>query len=330
MTATSDPLNDDSLEDANSQYDRSRLPLMMVLALAGVLFISCIVGGPIVMFVLYSRESARRTQCEANLKELAFNMDTYYGVHGSFPAGWDVAANEDPPQPSWGWPAKVLTVTNAIYPKADALDETLSNVLQQNDQRMELLQEVISGYLCPADEVYTYEGENHPDRRWVHDEQPVPFGLTTYIGNVGHLHDVAGAQPNTGIFFGNSHITIEQITDGQAYTILVGERDLTRCRAGSWPGVPNPMSHDGGPSIWSVVAGARPKINAPPWNSDIECGEGFSSFHPDGVNVLMVDGSVKFLTSDIESNWNADPHSPEQGVLQRMMIRNYGDNEPGQ
>lgn len=330
MIDASDSHVEESLDQANAQFDRSRTPWVIAFVLGIALLLSCVIGGPLVMFLLYSRDNARRTQCEFNLKDLAFNMDAYYGVHGSFPSGWDVATDEDPPQPGWGWPAKVLTVTDSIYPTADALEETLGGVLVQNDQRLELIEAVMSQYLCPADDIYAFEGENHPDRRWVHNDKPVAFGLSTYVGNVGNLHDVAGVKPNTGIFFGNSHITIDQVTDGQSFTVMVGERDLTKCRAGSWPGVPNPMSHDGGPSIWSVVAGAKPNINAPPWDSDTECGEGFSSFHPGGVNVLMVDGSVKFLSDNIDSHWTADPQSAEMGVLQRMMIRDDGQPVPGE
>ena len=328
MPDATDNRHEESIDDANRRFDRTRTPWVIAAVAAAVLLLSCLVGGPLATFLLHSRESARRTQCMANLKQIAFTTEAYYGVEGAFPPGWKVAEDEDPPLPAWGWPAELMPVMDAKYPEADTLEQTLGSVMLSDDPRVDLLQAAKSQFFCPADDVFAFDGLNHPDRRWEHDGDQYPLGLTTYVGNVGHLHDIAGSQPNTGIFFGNSRITIEQITDGQAYTILMGERDLTNCRAGSWPGVPNPMSHDGGPSIWNVVAGAKPDINAPPWDGDTKCGEGFSSFHADGVNVLMVDGSVQFLTNSIDSHWVADAHSKEQGVLQRMMIRDDGQAVP--
>ena len=44
-------------------------------------------------------------------------------------------------------------------------------------------------------------------------------------------------------------------------------------------------------------------VNAPQWKKGItvpNCGSGFASEHPDGSNFLMCDGSVQFITDQIE------------------------------
>jgi len=262
-----------------------------------------------------------------HLREIGVQIEDYYELHNAFPPGWETPSDQDPSLPTWGWPSKLVSMTGVTYPKPEDLKQPFDQVLVADDQRMEFVQTYFQDYLCPSDDGLAYDGENHPDRRWVHDGNQVPFGLSMYVGNAGHRHDAVGNEPNTGIFYGNSAVTLADVTDGVSHTIMVGERDLTRCRAGSWPGVPDPMKHDGGPSIWNVVAGAKPKINAPPWDGDTLCGEGFSSLHPGGANVLLVDGSVPFLATDTDTQWQAEPIAGQIGVLQQMMIRNDGEKD---
>lgn len=317
--------SDRSLADENDQRDRSRTPLIIGGVLFFALLIGCVIFGPIASAILQARESARRTTCMQHMREIGVQIEDYYEVHNAFPPGWEVPMDEAPSLPTWGWPSKLISMTGVTYPTPEDLQQPLADVLIANDQRMEFVQTYFQGYLCPSDEALAYDGENHPDRRWIHDGKPIPFGLSMYVGNAGHRHDAAGSEPNTGIFYGNSAVTLADVTDGISHTIMLGERDLTSCRAGSWPGVPDPMKHDGGPSIWNVVAGAKPKINAPPWDGDTLCGEGFSSMHPGGANVLLVDGSVQFLTTDTDTNWQPELDAGPIGVLQQMMIRNDGE-----
>ncbi|MEW4563897.1 DUF1559 domain-containing protein [Bremerella sp. JC770] len=291
------------------------------------LLVGCVVFGPLASVLLQVRENSRRAICMDHLREIGVQIEDYYEVHNAFPPGWEMPANEDPALPTWGWPSKLVSMTGVTYPTPEDLKQPLDQVLVADDQRMEFVQTYFQGYLCPSDNGLAYDGENHPDRRWVHDGNPVPFGLSMYVGNAGHRHDAVGSEPNTGIFYGNSAVTLADVTDGVSHTIMVGERDLTHCRAGSWPGVPDPMKHDGGPSIWNVVAGAKPKINAPPWDGDTLCGEGFSSLHPGGANVLLVDGSVPFLATDTDTQWQAEPAAGQIGVLQQMMMRNDGQTD---
>lgn len=317
--------SDRSLAETNDQHDRSRTPLIVGGVLFLALLVSCVLFGPIASALLQARENSRRAICMDHLREIGVQIEDYYEIHHAFPPGWEMPAEEDPSLPTWGWPSKLISLTDVTYPTPDDLQQPLAEVLIADDPRIEFVQTYFQGYLCPSDDGLAYDGENHPDRRWTHDGNRVPFGLTMYVGNAGHRHDAVGSQPNTGIFYGNSAVTLADVTDGMSHTIMTGERDLTNCRAGSWPGVPDPMKHDGGPSIWNVVAGAKPKINAPPWDGDTLCGEGFSSLHPGGANVLLVDGSVPFLTTDTDSQWQPEPIAGKIGVLQQMMIRNDGE-----
>ncbi len=314
-----------SSSEVAEDHEPNRIPWIVAGMVLVGLFAACVVLGPLSSLILQKREAARRTACMNNLREIGMQIEDYYEIHNAFPPGWEINKGDDPSLPAWGWPSKLISLTDVTYPTPEDLQQPLSEVLIADDQRMEFLQVYFEGYLCPSDNALAFTGENHPDRRWIHDDVMVPYGLSMYLGNAGHRHDAVGSQPNTGIFFGNSAVTLGDITDGISHTIMVGERDLTQCRAGSWPGVPDPMTHDGGPSIWSVVAGAKPKINAPPWDGDTLCGEGYSSLHPGGANVLLVDGSVQFLSTDTDSAWVEDPAAGTVGVLQQMMIRNEGN-----
>ena len=307
---------------ADNRNDRSRMIGTLAVVVFGLLLVACIVGGPVAIFLLRARDSARRTTCMEHLRSIGVQMDEYYQAHERFPPGWTVDKDAEA-SPAWGWSAHLVSMTDAAYPTEGDLQQPLVSVLTAEDQRLELLQSTFEQYICPADDAYAFDGANHPDRRWTNKGKKVPFGLGMYVGNAGHKVDAVGTEPNTGILFGNSEITLDHIHDGISYTVMIGERDLTRCRAGSWPGVPDPMLHDGGPSIWNVAANAKPKINAPAWDGDTLCGEGYSSFHPGGVNMLMVDGSVKFFADNTDSHWNAEGKG-ELGVLQQLMIRDDG------
>jgi prepilin-type N-terminal cleavage/methylation domain-containing protein/prepilin-type processing-associated H-X9-DG protein len=109
---------------------------------------------------------------------------------------------------------------------------------------------------------------------------------------------------NTGVFYGNSNIGIRQITDGTSKTFMIGERNKF-CLAATWIGVRNPLDGaDSWSSVWAMghVAGAHGKINYPCSGGHNTCTEGFSSNHPGGAYFAFCDGSVHFISEDI--NWD--------------------------
>jgi prepilin-type processing-associated H-X9-DG protein len=99
----------------------------------------------------------------------------------------------------------------------------------------------------------------------------------------------------------NSH-RMAEISDGTANTLLVGERDHFGERGAVWPGRRRSTASVGFRSVWRInLVGFANLRNNPndTWNG---CRRyALSSEHPGGVNVVMCDGSVQFLSETIEA-----------------------------
>jgi prepilin-type N-terminal cleavage/methylation domain-containing protein/prepilin-type processing-associated H-X9-DG protein len=315
--------------------------LLVVIAIIGVLV------GLLLPAIKAAREAARRASCQNNFRQIGIACHGYHDAFGSFPSGYmhfGVALQRSAEE--WGWTALALPYleqSNLHGQLGVTKGRFFTQLSSSGAQVVPAARTVLKILICPSDSGHQ-AGLVHNDRHFsdgtgfLSSGQAAPFwpGSSNYIGVAGHC-DVFSDVPNTGIFFGNSRIALNDIRDGSSNTVMVGERETFRCRGGAWVGVRTAVINAGGTRGVAVVIGhSRPKMNqdivAIPWDTGrTGCGEGFSSLHPGGAQFLFADSSVRFIAQTISHNWSTDGSDPNgslddpklsnNGIYQRLMSR---------
>lgn len=155
---------------------------------------------------------------------------------------------------------------------------------------------------------------------------PVPLRVakSNYVGSHGNLWQAERSHWNdrhfhgNGIFGRNSAIKLSMIVDGSSNTLAIGERSM-RNYAAVWVGG-NSWQGCGFADNQMVLGTASHPINQAPIRINIDCdGRGaanFSSFHGGGANFVFADGSIHFLSENIDSRYG--------GVFHNLAQRNDG------
>ena len=266
--------------------------------------------------VQQARESARRSQCKNNLKQIGLAMHNYHDVFGMFPplfvrptdqkSEYDIAmpnhvATVDTSQtnaentPAWGWGAMLLPY----------LDETaLYNQGQIGEgsfvvDHQETYQTILTQFMCPSDDGEPLDCNSHWNNRTKGGKEAAK---SNYVAANDHENITAGLSA-TGVFWDNSNCMIRDIFDGTSNTILVGERRYQaqndtvnpNASAGTWAG---PLcgwhGYDWG---YDVAGTGRVPING---GDGWDYPRGFSSPHEGGAQFLLADGSVRFISENID------------------------------
>lgn len=275
--------------------------------------------------VQQAREAARRTQCKNNLKQLGLAFHNYLDVHGLFPAAsyLDKAPGGNI-NSQWGWSVMILPEleqTN-LFETLSIGPLTFENVAN-DPARLKLLKTVLQVYICPSDGNVV----NNRDRPFVNKTtgglcngmilQVTPPDATV---DGRELHYLAknnymacnGNRDNDGIFDSgnNRRIGISDIHDGLSNTIILGERCTPRHFAGVWAG--QELTCDGLTNVWCLAGKTEYQMNTGKHSRDPNDTQAtdqprlaFGSEHTGGAQFLLGDGSVRFLSENIQ--WNDDP-----------------------
>ncbi len=273
------------------------IELLVVIAIIGLLIALLLPA------VQAAREAARRAQCVNNLKQLGLALHNYDGTHRAFPPGYvsNFTAAGDDIGPGWGWAAMLLPQFEQ-GPLFNAVNFNLNIEAPANSTgRMPN----ISIFLCPSDTVRPSWWALKRTLTGAPTERICQVAPSNYVGMYGTSEPGVNGD---GSFFRNSFISLRDITDGTAQTIVIGERSH-RLGYATWVGsvtdavlYPEENTGVGRPRVEHASgmvlghAGERKGPGDP--HGDVN--QFYSRHSGGGVNFLFADGHVTFLKSTMD------------------------------
>ena len=272
------------------------IELLVVIAIIAVLIALLLPA------VQQAREAARRSQCKNNLKQMGLALQNYHEVFGLFPMGCGGAINLSVP---------------ALYPVNFGFQFPLYPYLEQGPLYSTISSAIfVSGMvpwsatncgtivpsmMCPSD-------PNAPKTAFFSMTQP---GFTTnYVGNFGNQYFDAAPTNAKGLLYFQSKTSMRTVTDGSSNTLALGEI-LLGIDTGAWDlrgkifdveqgnvffnTVSPPNTTVGDLSRYCVAGVLTPCQPLGTTNQQ----QSLRSRHTGGVHVALADGSVRFLSDNI-------------------------------
>ena len=309
--------------------DRKGFTLIELLVVIAIIAILIALLVPAVQKV---RESANRTQCQNNLRQLVLGMHNCHDVNKHFPSGgwgwfWvgEPGRGSGKSQPG-GWVYSVLPYVEQNNLFNMGLGLTGAAYTQAGLQRSAT---PVPLFVCPSRRIsqqYPLNGTTGlPYLNW--PGQVVKFaGRTDYGACGGNRSNSAeffagppdyasgdsdswwsgnaggASDPNrfNGIIFTRSTMRIADITRGTSNTIILGEKYIPRDRytTGTDPG-DNECMYTGFNNDVCRSTFDPPLQDVPSTQLPARHTFRFGSAHATGLNIVLADGSVRFLTYSV-------------------------------
>jgi prepilin-type N-terminal cleavage/methylation domain-containing protein/prepilin-type processing-associated H-X9-DG protein len=298
-----------------------------------VISILAILIGLLLPAVQSAREAARRAQCGNNLRQIGLALHGYHDGFGCLPPGriksYDPRYDGDNPPCSSTIVDKGLFISILPFVEQDpvynAINQSLTILGVENST---IHRVVVSSYTCPSDPASFDPIALDPGQLVQYGVggpgSPPLMALTSYSGIMGDYPVTAFALPSNGCavngqvisqadgaFNDLSPIHFGLFADGLSNTAVLAEHAATPI-LGLNAVVPATSTL----RCWYVTGnwGDTLVTSFYPINADTKVAAGAidaqvysaSSMHPGGLNLLMGDGSVRFLKDSVQS-WPFDP-----------------------
>jgi prepilin-type N-terminal cleavage/methylation domain-containing protein/prepilin-type processing-associated H-X9-DG protein len=286
------------------------IELLVVIAIIAVLI------GLLLPAVQKVREAANRSKCTNNLKQIGLGLHNYHDVNLKFPSGYLDSGNgiwtPDSNESTW--------ITHLLpFIEQDGLYRMINfsapfGLDGPNDPIMSAFLQL---YKCPSDLEVDIVGGDW-GKHWARGNYAGNNGIGPMLSITNRPYTPERSVKVPGVFMINSKTRIADIPDGTSQTAMVSE--LIKSPGEDWRGV---MHYPEGPLYQHNNTPNSPLpdefrkqfcLSIP----EAPCIGTYSSYdtrkvilsarsrHPGGVNLLLADGSVRFITNSINlSTWQA-------------------------
>jgi len=277
--------------------------LLVVIAIIGLLVALLLPA------VQAAREAARRSQCGSNMRQIGLALHNYHDVQKSFPPGSIFLGTCCSDESYVSWPISLLPYLEQV-PLSERYDHNETNESSVNQF---LREQFVSVYACPSE----------PNTRVLMEPESGPAHDLKILYMPGSYRGVGGRSDGTGWWdnfpqyltlprhwAGALHVvdgrlrpeSFPSITDGTSNTLFVGEYG-TRSR------IPRR-------TFWAYSYASYNKSDVTPQSRTLlndfdrctaiggpggiqACSRGWGSFHPGVVQFLLVDGSVRPISRQV-------------------------------
>ncbi|GIW93002.1 MAG: prepilin-type N-terminal cleavage/methylation domain-containing protein [Pirellulaceae bacterium] len=280
--------------------------MLVAIAVIGILI------GLLLPAVQAARESARRTECQHHLRQLAMAFQLHEDVHRHLPTnGWGWAWMGDARrgfgvQQPGGWCFNVLPYIEQGVVRDMARGGLSSAQMQET---------VISVFYCPsrrAVRIYPYTQRVTPLRNSMLPNEACKTDYAVCAGD--KVIDTPPGPPTdspsdlnryrwpplddaTGISYVRSLFRMADIRDGTAYQIVVGEKYITS----NWYAGNGDLGDDQSAFIGDDADNRRWTESPPERDGELPGIQKFGSPHTTGAYFAMADGSVRLIRYAIDA-----------------------------
>jgi prepilin-type N-terminal cleavage/methylation domain-containing protein len=302
--------------------------------LVEVLVVVSIIGVLIALLlpaIQMARESARKTQCANNLKQLGLAMHNYLDTNKAFPPGYisEVLEDHDDGGPGWAWGSILLPhfEENIIYRHVN-----FTKSVDDADMKSVRLTSVPT-FICPSDgnfqQIIDIPGFHGPSHILCQ------MAAASYVASAGTVRPTCKICRDNfdGMFGRNRAIEPRELLDGLSKTLAAGERSTRWSNAAMWGVVPfsslpdnqKPDKMAAGPAYvlgTTFAEGFNIETSEMEEHMVDTFAESFGSDHPGGCFFLFCDAGVRFVWDDSDpavmnalSTRDSNPHSGTERVI---------------